>query len=96
MHYEWLREPQLDMNCLLCWGPDTLVIAFRGTQSLANIKADAKVGAAGGCLRAGSFAWPTLSSCRCMAHTRPLAAACSFGARRIRPSAAWSCWEAGR
>lgn len=24
-HHEWLREPTRDMNCLLCWGPDTLV-----------------------------------------------------------------------
>jgi len=31
------------MNCLLCWGPDTLVVTFRGTQSLANVKADAQV-----------------------------------------------------
>lgn len=36
---------QHDMNCLLAWGPHALVIAFRGTQSLANVKADAKVGA---------------------------------------------------
>jgi hypothetical protein len=43
-HYEWLQEPQHDMNCLLAWGPDALLITFRGTQSLANIKADAKVG----------------------------------------------------
>lgn len=42
-HYEWIREPVHDMNCLLCWGRDTLVITFRGTQSLANVKADAKV-----------------------------------------------------
>ncbi|PRW59946.1 alpha beta-hydrolase [Chlorella sorokiniana] len=41
-HYEWIREPVHDMNCLLCWGPDTLVITFRGTQSLANVKADAQ------------------------------------------------------
>lgn len=32
------------MNCLLLWGPDALVVAFRGTQSMQNIKADAKVG----------------------------------------------------
>ena len=38
-----IREPVHDMNCLLCWGRDTLVITFRGTQSLANVKADAKV-----------------------------------------------------
>ncbi|EFN58927.1 hypothetical protein CHLNCDRAFT_140897 [Chlorella variabilis] len=24
-HYEWLREPAHDSNCLLAWGPDTLV-----------------------------------------------------------------------
>jgi hypothetical protein len=46
-HYEWLREPQHDMNCLLAWGPDALLITFRGTQSLANIRADAKVGGIG-------------------------------------------------
>lgn len=40
-----IRDPVHDMNCLLCWGADTLVITFRGTQSLANVKADAKVGA---------------------------------------------------
>lgn len=28
-HYEWLREPVHDMNCMLCWGPDALVISFR-------------------------------------------------------------------
>ncbi len=43
-HYEWLREPVHDSNCLLAWGPDTLVVAFRGTDSLANVKADLKVG----------------------------------------------------
>lgn len=41
-HHEWLREPNHDMNCLLAWGPRALVITFRGTQSLANIKADAQ------------------------------------------------------
>ncbi|KAL4436515.1 hypothetical protein ABPG75_003654 [Micractinium tetrahymenae] len=42
-HYEWLHEPVHDSNCLLAWGPDTLLVAFRGTSSLANVKADAKV-----------------------------------------------------
>ncbi|KAL4429353.1 hypothetical protein ABPG77_005127 [Micractinium sp. CCAP 211/92] len=42
-HHEWLREPTHDMNCLLAWGPRALVITFRGTQSLANIKSDAQV-----------------------------------------------------
>lgn len=41
-HYEWLREPAHDSNCLLAWGPDTLVVTFRGTQSLRNIRADLK------------------------------------------------------
>ncbi|EFN52808.1 hypothetical protein CHLNCDRAFT_138469 [Chlorella variabilis] len=41
-HYEWLREPRHDSNCLLMWGPRCLVIAFRGTSSAANIKADLK------------------------------------------------------
>ncbi|KAL4458650.1 hypothetical protein ABPG75_013515 [Micractinium tetrahymenae] len=41
-HHEWLREPTHDMNCLLAWGPRALVITFRGTQSLANIRADAQ------------------------------------------------------
>lgn len=45
-HFEWLREPVHDSNCLLAWGPDVLVVAFRGTDSLANIKADIKVGCA--------------------------------------------------
>lgn len=28
---------------LLAWGPDTMVIGFRGTQSMANIQQDIKV-----------------------------------------------------
>ena len=42
-HYEWLREPVHDMNCLLAWNERMLVVAFRGTASLANVKADVKV-----------------------------------------------------
>ena len=43
VHHEWLREPTHDSNCLLAWGPDALLVAFRGTSSLANVKADLKV-----------------------------------------------------
>lgn len=38
-----LIPPASQQNCLLAWGPRALVICFRGTQSLANIKADAQV-----------------------------------------------------
>lgn len=47
-HFEWLREPVHDSNCLLMWGRRTLVVAFRGTASAANIKADLKVCRAAG------------------------------------------------
>lgn len=64
-HYEWIREPRHDMNCLLMWGPRALVICFRGTQSMANVRADAKVGAGqgllGGCLLS-LRAWRACSS----------------------------------
>lgn len=42
-HHEWLHEPTHDSNCLLAWGQDCLVVAFRGTASMANIKADSKL-----------------------------------------------------
>ena len=55
-HYEWLREPRHDSNCLLMWGPRCLVIAFRGTSSAANIKADLKV-CVGGAAACRGPAW---------------------------------------
>lgn len=45
------------MNCLLCWGRDTLVVTFRGTQSLANVKADAQVGPSGHLWRSMGQCW---------------------------------------
>lgn len=48
-----------DSNCLLAWGPEALVVAFRGTDSLANVKADLKVG---WCLAGlSSLAWRRLN-----------------------------------
>lgn len=37
-----------DTKCVFGWNSDTVVIAFRGTASLANVKADIQVGGRGG------------------------------------------------
>lgn len=52
-HHEWLRCPQHDMHCLLMWGPHAMVIAFRGTQSMKNVRADAKARLRWGCSSVG-------------------------------------------
>ena len=58
-HYEWLREPVHDMNCLLAWNKRMLVVAFRGTASLANIKSDAKARVGSGPLVRELALWHT-------------------------------------
>ncbi|KAK9817768.1 hypothetical protein WJX72_001918 [[Myrmecia] bisecta] len=42
-HSEVVWERRGDTNVLIAWGPDNIVIAFRGTASLANLLADLKV-----------------------------------------------------
>lgn len=36
-----------DANCLVMWGPDTLVVSFRGTVSRRNQRADLKASVVG-------------------------------------------------
>ena len=38
-----LYEPAMDTVCLLGWAPGLLILSFRGTASLANIRADLSV-----------------------------------------------------
>lgn len=42
-HSELFWEKALDTKLLLAWNRDTIVIAFRGTASLANALADLQV-----------------------------------------------------
>ncbi len=42
-HFELVWEKQLDTKALVGWNKDTVVIAFRGTASLANVKSDLQV-----------------------------------------------------
>ena len=42
--HELLWEPKHDTKCLLAFGPDAIVVAFRGTASLKNASADIQVG----------------------------------------------------
>ncbi|KAL4431080.1 hypothetical protein ABPG75_006336 [Micractinium tetrahymenae] len=42
-HSELLWERANDVKCIVAWSDDTVVVAFRGTASLANVKADLQV-----------------------------------------------------
>ena len=44
-----------DVKCLVAWGDGVVVIAFRGTASLANVKSDLQVGCGweAGCVQEG-------------------------------------------
>ncbi|KAK9818417.1 hypothetical protein WJX72_012370 [[Myrmecia] bisecta] len=42
-HSEMVWEKRGDTNVLIAWGPDTIVISFRGTASLANVITDLQV-----------------------------------------------------
>ncbi|KAL6767805.1 hypothetical protein ACKKBF_B36685 [Auxenochlorella protothecoides x Auxenochlorella symbiontica] len=41
--YEMIWEERVDTLCLLAWGPGTVVVAFRGTASMAGLIADMKI-----------------------------------------------------
>lgn len=41
--HELLWEPKHDTKCLLAFGPDTILVVFRGTASLKNAHADIQV-----------------------------------------------------
>lgn len=41
--YELFWEKSLDTKCLLAWNRQHIVLAFRGTASLSNVKADVQV-----------------------------------------------------
>ena len=41
--FELLWERASDTKALLAWGPDALVLSFRGTASMANVLADLQV-----------------------------------------------------
>ena len=41
--HELLWEPKHDTKCLLAFGPEAIVVAFRGTASLKNASADIQV-----------------------------------------------------
>ena len=41
--FELLWERKLDSKALIAWNDDTVVLAFRGTASLANLWADLQV-----------------------------------------------------
>ncbi len=43
-HFELFWEKTLDTKAIVGWNENTVVIAFRGTASLANVKADVQVG----------------------------------------------------
>ena len=42
--HELFWEHLHDTKCLMAWGDDAIVLAFRGTASMANAKADLQVG----------------------------------------------------
>lgn len=42
-HLELLRDPLTSTKCLVAWGADTCVIAFRGTANKQNATHDVKV-----------------------------------------------------
>ena len=41
--YEMIWEKSLDTKCLLAWNRQHIILAFRGTASLSNVKADLQV-----------------------------------------------------
>ena len=43
-HVKIIREPADDTKVLVGWNSDTVVLAFRGTNSFTNAKRDAQVG----------------------------------------------------
>ena len=45
--HELFWEHLHDTKCLMAWGDDAVVLAFRGTASMANARADLQVGAEG-------------------------------------------------
>jgi hypothetical protein len=50
-HFELLLERALDTRVLLAWGPDAVVLSFRGTSSWTNLKADLSAWLTGGACR---------------------------------------------
>ena len=42
-HFKIIREPADDTKVLVGWNDDTVVLAFRGTNSFVNAKTDAQV-----------------------------------------------------
>ena len=42
-HLELLRDPGTSTKCLVAWGQDTCVVAFRGTANRQNAVHDVKV-----------------------------------------------------
>ena len=40
---EVIRDPLTSTKCLVAWGPDTIVVAFRGTANRQNAALDIKV-----------------------------------------------------
>ena len=42
-NYEMFWEKSLDTKSLLAWNRDHIILCFRGTASLSNVKADAQV-----------------------------------------------------
>ena len=42
-HLELLRDPDTSTKCLVAWGQDTCVVAFRGTANRQNAVHDVKV-----------------------------------------------------
>ena len=42
-HYEMFWEKSLDTKMIMAWSRDRVVLAFRGTASLANVAADLQV-----------------------------------------------------
>lgn len=47
-HFELLLEKAQDTRVLLAWGPDAVVLSFRGTSSWTNLKADLSTWLTGG------------------------------------------------
>ena len=42
-HLELIRDPLTSTKCLVAWGQDTIVVAFRGTANRQNAAHDMKV-----------------------------------------------------
>ncbi len=54
------REPAVDTKVVVASGPDTILLAFRGTASWANLVKDLQVG--GPCMPLQSYCCATVSS----------------------------------